>query len=92
MTKEEKQKQEKLIEAISNCISFEYVDVMKKIFAEICSDPRLLAAVWANDLLDQGDQCAIARQAMESAIEIACDDASSVYDNLPEVEDVWTWE
>jgi hypothetical protein len=88
----ENSKTEKLIEQLSNCMATEYVDVMKKIFAEICSDPRLLAAVWTSDLLEQGDQCAIARQAMESAIEIACDDASSVYDNLPEVEDVWTWE
>jgi hypothetical protein len=92
MTKEEKQKQEELIELISNCLANEYVDEMKKMFIEIFSDQRVLAAVWTSDLLDEGHQCAIARQAMELAIEKACQENSSVYEDVSEVADVWTWE
>jgi hypothetical protein len=92
MTKEEKQKQEELIELISNCMANEYVDEMKKMFIEIFSDQRILAAVWTSDLLDEGDQCAIARQAMELAIEKACQENSSVYEDVSEVADVWTWD
>lgn len=92
MTKEEKQKQEELIELISNCIANEYVDEMKKMFIEIFSDQRILASVWTSDLLDEGDQCAIARQAMELAIEKACQENSSVYEEVSEVANVWTWE
>lgn len=92
MTREKKQKQEELIELISNCIANEYVDDMKKMFIEISSDQRILAAVWTSDLLDEGDQCTIARQAMELAIEKACQETSSVYENVSEVADVWTWE
>jgi len=92
MTKEEKQKQEELIELISNCIANEYVDDMKKMFIEIFSDQRILAAVWVSDLLDEGDQCAIARQAMELAIEKACQENSSVYEDISEVADVWSWD
>jgi hypothetical protein len=91
MTKEEKQKQE-LIEQLSSCMANEYIDAMKKMFTEIFSDERILAAVWVSDLLDEGDQCAIARQAMELAIEKACEETSSVYENITEVSDVWTWE
>lgn len=90
MTKEESKKEE-LIEQLSNCMANEYVDQMKKIFAEICSDKRLLAAVWTSNLLDEGDQWWIARQAMELAIETACANESSVYNELPEIADVWTW-
>ena len=92
MKKEEKQKQEELIELISNCMANEYIDAMKKMFTEIFSDQRVLTAVWTSDLLDEGDQCAIARQAMELAIEKACQESSSVYEDVSEVADVWTWE
>jgi hypothetical protein len=90
MTKQNSKKEE-LIEQLSNCMANEYVNQMKEIFAEICSDKRLLATVWASDLLDEGDQCWIARQAMELAIEISCAEGSSVYEELPEITDVWTW-
>jgi hypothetical protein len=90
-TKQEQQKEE-LIEQLSNCMANEYVDAMKKMFIEIFSDQRILAAVWVSDLLDEGDQCAIARQAMELAIEKACQENSSVYEDVSEVADVWTWD
>jgi hypothetical protein len=90
MTKKESKKEE-LIKQLSNCMANEYVDQMKKIFTEICSDQRLLAAIWTSDLLDEGDQCWVARQAMELAIETACAAESSVYNELPEITDVWTW-
>lgn len=78
------------IDFISNLIANELISDMKDLFVKICSDKRVLAAVWSNHLLDEGDQCAIARQAMEKAIEIACDSVN--YDNLPEVSDCWVWE
>ena len=90
-TKQEQQKEE-LIEQLSNCMANEYVDAMKKMFSEIFSDQRILAIISVSDLLHEGDQCAIARQAMELAIEKACSENSSVYEELTDVNDVWTWD
>lgn len=78
------------IAVISKLIANELISDMRDLFVKICSDKRVLATVWSDNLLDEGDQCAIARRAMEKAIEMACDLVD--YDNLPAVSDCWVWE